>query len=385
MKSSLLLILLMVQLPGYRYEFPRDHFNHPGFQTEWWYYTGNLRAPDGRRFGFELTFFRSSETRPSGSALPMSPVWQPNQLYLAHLALSDINHAEFYHTERLNRAGPGLAGASLEQRRVWNGNWQVRWPSPGNSDQQLQAVCDRFTLLLNLHPAKPPVINGQNGISQKGPQPGAVSHYISFTRLSASGTLNWHGTKFNLDGLAWMDHEFFTQPSNPTLSGWDWFSIQLDNNQELMIYRLRQKSGEPDPYSSGTYVDAKGVAHFLKSSEFSLTPAANWRSALSGATYPLSWEISVPSLGLSLTETTTLKNQELIGKSLISPTYWEGAVTYSGIMQARPVHGLGYLEMTGYSAPLIIGPTQGSTPPPPTAHNAASQPEKQSQSSAAQR
>jgi predicted secreted hydrolase len=182
-----------------------------------------------------------------------------------------------------------------------------------------------------------------------------------------------------------MDHEFFTQPSNPTLSGWDWFSIQLDNNQELMIYRLRQKSGEPDPYSSGTYVDAKGVAHFLKSSEFSLTPAANWRSPLSGAAYPLSWQISVPSLGLSLTETTTLKNQELIGKTLISPTYWEGAVTYSGIMQARPVHGLGYLEMTGYSAPLIIGPTQGSTPPPPTAHNAASQPEKQSQSSAAQR
>ena len=393
MKSSLVMALLLLQqwqtaLPGYRYEFPRDHFNHPGYQTEWWYYTGNLRAPDGHRFGFELTFFRSGIHLPervgSVPAIFPAPVWQPDPLYLAHLALSDLDGHKFFHTERLNRAGPGLAGASLEQRRVWNGNWQVRWPSLNNSDQQLQAVCDRLTLLLNLRPVKPPVINGQNGISQKGLQPGEASHYISFTRLLADGTLDWHGTRLKVDGLAWMDHEFFTEPRNPALAGWDWFSIQLDNNQELMIYRLRQKSGEPDPFSSGTYVDAKGTPHFLKSSEFSLEPAANWRSSRSGATYPLAWKISVPSLGLNLSETTAMKDQELFSSNAFSPTYWEGAVAYSGTMQQHPVQGSGYLEMTGYLAPLIIGPKQDSTPPPHPARSAASQPGTQTRLSAGQ-
>ena len=179
-----------------------------------------------------------------------------------------------------------------------------------------------------------------------------------------------------------MDHEFFTEPPNPTVTGWDWFSIQLDNNEELMIYRLRQKSGEPDSYSSGTYIDSQGTAHFLKASEFSVQPGETWRSDSSGAAYPLAWKISVPSLGLSLAETTALKNQELSSNSALSPTYWEGAVTYSGTMQARPVHGVGYLEMTGYAAPLIIGPKQGSTPPQHPAHTAASQAATRTRSSA---
>jgi predicted secreted hydrolase len=342
-------------LPGYPYEFPRDHFNHPGYQTEWWYYTGNLHSPDGHRFGFELTFFRQAIHLTSRQAAASDAAWRPDQIYFAHLALSDIDGGEFYHTERLNRAGPGLAGASLQQQRYWNGNWQVRWTNLGTGDQQLQAVCDRFTLKLNLRPEKAPVINGLNGISQKGPLPGEASHYISFTRLNAAGLLEWKNARASVNGPAWMDHEFFTEPRDNTLIGWDWFAIQLNNNEELMLYRLRRSAGGPGAYSSGTYVDSHGKARFLSASEFSLLPDELWHSPHSNARYPISWHISVPCLGLELTERTALKNQELFGDSRISPSYWEGAVTYQGRMRSQPVTGLGYLEMTGYAKPVNLG------------------------------
>ncbi len=256
-------------LPGYVYQFPRDHFSHPNYRTEWWYYTGNLRATDGHRFGFELTFFREAVDLPPKMERSES-VWRPDQVYVAHLALSDIDGGEFYHTDRINRAGPGLAGAGFDQQRYWNGNWQSRWMSTVTGEQKLEAVCSRFTLNLDLKPLKPLVIHGQNGVSVKGPVPGEASHYLSFTRLAAAGELQWNGASFSLTGLAWMDHEFFTEQLDKSLAGWDWFSIQLDNGEELMLYRLRRKDGAPDPYSSGTFVDARGQAHFLAASEFSV-------------------------------------------------------------------------------------------------------------------
>lgn len=337
-------------LPGYHYEFPRDHFNHPNYQTEWWYYTGNLHAADGHRFGFELTFFREAIHLTREQIAESDATWRPGQIYFAHLALSDIEGQQFFHTERLNRAGPGLAGSSIEQQRYWNGNWEVRWLSLRTNEQQLRAVCDRFTLELNLQPEKPLVIHGKNQISQKGPLPGQASHYISFTRLHAAGELSgWNGRSYKLDGLAWIDHEFFTQVKDDTLAGWDWFAIQLDNNEEVMLYRLRTKSGEKDLFSSGTYVDARGNGHFLSASDFSLSPGEIWQSAASGARYPVVWNISIPCLQLELSEKTPLKNQELFAKNSVAPTYWEGAVVYDGRIHAKPVTGVGYLEMTGYA------------------------------------
>lgn len=337
-------------LPGYQYQFPRDHFNHPEFQTEWWYYTGNLRAPDGRRFGFELTFFREAIHLSKEQVAASDATWRPDQIYLAHLALSDIDGQQFFHTERLNRAGPGLAGSSLDQQRYWNGNWQVRWVSLSTGEQQLRAICSRFTLELDLTPEKLFVIHGRNGLSQKGPLPGQASHYISFTRLHAAGNLsNWNGRSYRLDGLAWMDHEFFTQVKDDSLAGWDWFAIQLNNNEELMLYRLRTKSGQNDPFSAGTYVDAQGRAHFLSAADFSILPDEIWHSDASGARYPIAWNISIPCLQLDLSERTPLKNQELFAKDSAAPTYWEGAVTYNGRIHSRPVTGMGYLEMTGYA------------------------------------
>lgn len=346
--TALLLSLWQLALPGYHYEFPRDHFNHPDYQTEWWYYTGNLHTADGRRFGFELTFFREGVDTKEHS----DNIWNPSQIYFAHLALSDIDRGKFYHTERLNRAGPGLAGIDLAQQLYWNGNWQVHWISLSRGQQQLQAVVDAFSLELNLNPEKPFVINGRNGVSQKGPQPGQASHYISYTRLGARGTLNYQGTTYALDGLAWMDHEFFTERLGEDLVGWDWFSIQLDDHEEVMMYRLRSKAGGANPYSSGTYVDSKGEGHFIR--DFFLEPGKLWRSPSTRAQYPLGWTIDVPGIELHLDEHTRLENQELASKNGFTPSYWEGAVEYSGTMHHNAIKGVGYLEMTGYDgrAPL---------------------------------
>ena len=359
MKNRLLATLLLgvamapaqtgqIAVPGYQYKFPRDYFDHPNFETEWWYYTGNLHAPDGHRYGFELTFFRRAVHLATPTAESEDATWKPDQLYLAHLALSDIDGGSFYHTERLNRAGPGLAGISLNQQRYWNGNWDVHWSSLTTGEQQLQAVCDRFTLTLNLKPQKPIVLHGQAGIVRKGPEPGQSSHYISFTRIAAQGRLERNASSTPLTGLAWMDHEFFTEPPRSGVTGWDWFAIQLDNAEELMLYRLRDAAGNETPYSSGTYVDARGKTRFLDVAQFSLQPGETWRSPDTGARYPIAWTIDVPSLDLHLSERTNLKNQELFTKGSISPVYWEGAVTYTGQMRGNAVNGVGYLEMTGY-------------------------------------
>jgi predicted secreted hydrolase len=330
--------------PGFHYEFPRDHFNHPEYQTEWWYYTGNLRAVDGHRFGFELTFFRSALPVASG-AMSTPAAWRTDHIYLAHLALSDLDGREFYHQERMNRAGPGLAGVNDVAERYWNGNWRVQW---SRNDQQLQAVTEEVSFSFHLHPETSPVIHGGNGVSVKGPQPGETSHYISFPLLTAAGKICFHQKTYEVNGAAWMDHEFFSEPPDNMLAGWDWFSIQLDNREELMLYRIRRKGGDAR-FSSGTYVDRGGVGHFLNSDELTLRPVRWWHK------YPVDWEIAIPRLGLTLKEHAALDEQELVSRTGTTLGYWEGAVTYSGAFKGKPVSGVGYLEMTGYAQQVWLG------------------------------
>ncbi len=341
-----------VALPGYRYEFPRDHFDHPEYQTEWWYYTGNVKSTDGRRFGFELTFFRQGVNRDAAKA----GAWDVRDLYLAHLALSDLDGEHFYHTERTNRAGPGIAGVSSNEGRIWNGNWQIQW----NGDEQtLRAVDSRFELRLSLRSEKPPVIQGQDGVSQKGAGAGHASHYISLTHLATSGAIALNGKTFQVAGLAWMDHEFFTHQLESDQIGWDWFSVQLVDNTELMLFRIRRKDGTIDPFSAATFVDAQGKSTHLRSTEFSLQPSgATWTSAITKATYPVHWKVAVPKLGLDLDVKTQLASQELTGGSsngTLTPSYWEGAVTYDGTRAGAKIQGVGYLEMTGYDRPFEMG------------------------------
>jgi len=373
-------------LPGYRYEFPRDHFNHPDFQTEWWYYTGNLHSPEGRRFGFELTFFRfgvGRDARPSDDAAP-SDVWNVQDVWMAHLALSDLDGGHFIHTERFNRAGAGIAGADLKTARVWNGNWQATWQldvkPPETVAQQLTAVADRFSFDLHLKSQKPPVIHGENGISQKAEGVGRASHYVSFTRLLTQGNLILDGRSFTVVGTTWMDHEFFTNQLAPDQTGWDWFSLQLDDGSEVMLYRLRRKDGSEDPYSSGTYVDAAGRSVHLSKREFSVAPGRLedgkgvergnvqsgkiqpgriqqgkiWTSPITGAHYPVEWVVQIPSIGLDVALSTRLPDQELSAKVHSAPVYWEGAVDIGGTSKNKPVKGVGYLEMTGYAGPIPL-------------------------------
>lgn len=336
--------------PGYRYSFPSDHFSHREFQTEWWYYTGNLRAPDGRRFGFELTFFRQGVNR---KALPPE-VWEVRDVWLAHLALSDIDAGHFLHSERLNRSGAGIAGADAGRARVWNGNWQAQWKldarAPGGmAAQQLQAVTEHFSLDLALRTAKPPVIHGVNGISQKAEGAGRASHYISYTRLETSGMIRIEAQRFQVEGESWMDHEFFTHQLTANQSGWDWFSLQFQDGSEVMLFQLRRKDGSPDAFSAGTYIDALGRATHLSAKDFSLVSGMLWTSPLSGGRYPIAWSIRIPLLGLEAALSTPLPQQELIGKTSSASTYWEGTIDVSGRRKGQPILGRGYLEMTGYA------------------------------------
>ncbi len=318
-------------LPGYRYQFPRDHFNHPDFQTEWWYYTGNLNSADGQRFGFELTFFRQAVGRdPAKTA-----TWDVKDLYLAHLALSALDSGKFYHTERPNRSGPGIAGVSEALGRIWNGNWQIQWEG---GSQKLQAIDERFQLRLILRSEKPPVIHGEDGVSRKA---------------EGSGSIELGGKKFEVTGTSWMDHEFFTHQLEPGQTGWDWLSLQLADHTELMLFHIRRGDGSLDPYSAGTYVDAQGKATHLLASDFALQPLGEkWTSPITRAVYPIRWKIAIPKLGMELEAKTPLESQEFTGETKLAPAYWEGAIQLIGQRNAQPLSGVGYLEMTGYDRPV---------------------------------
>ena len=329
-------------LPGYRFEFPRDHFNHPDFRTEWWYYTGNLRTAAGRRYGFELVFFREGQHRgPSENA----SAWRIDDLYLAHLALTDIDASRFRYFQRLNRAGPGVAGIRFDDGRIWNGNWEARWDKRSDA-QTLSALAAGIRFTLRLTPRTPPVINGENGVSQKAEGPGKASCYVSFPLLAVEGSLNGDA----VTGTAWMDHEWFTYQLDDTQQGWDWFSIQLGGGagssparRELMLFQLRRTDGSVDPYSAGTYIAPDGRATHLSHQDFRLDPEDYWISPRTHTRYPVAWRIAVPSLGLALECRTAVRDQELVSEDGAGPTYWEGAVAYSG-----SAAGVGYLEMTGY-------------------------------------
>ena len=329
-------------LPGYAFTFPRDYFNHEEYQTEWWYYTGNLRAKDGHRFGFELTFFRQGVSR-AASANP----WFVRDLWMAHLALSDIDGRRFHHEERINRSGPGLAGVDEEKGLVWNGNWRAQI---SEQREQLWGVAPDFDFALQLIPKKQPVPQGQNGVSQKAAGKGHASHYFSLTRLITSGHLEADGKSYEVEGASWMDHEFFTGSMSAEESGWDWISAQFEDGTELMLYRLRHRDGSVDPYSSGSFVDAQGKVEFLTIHDFALTPGSqSWTSPTTKAVYPQQWHISIPRLQLEADITTPLADQELTSR--FGPSYWEGAVDLRGMRAGAEIRGSGYLEMTGYANP----------------------------------
>lgn len=330
-------------LPGYHFQFPRDHAAHPEYQTEWWYYTGHLNSGT-RRFGFELTFFQvgiDPSLKSSRSA------WALHTVYFAHFTITDENGQRFRFTEEVSRPAVGMAGSDPKQYHVWIHDWfaQLR---PDGKTHHLKASHPDFALELDLVPGKSPVIHGRDGVSQKAAGAGRASHYYSLTRLETRGTLRINGEKLPVTGLSWMDHEFGSNQLGPNQAGWDWYSIQLEDRRELMLYVMRLKDGGIEPLSSGTLVNPDGTWKHLPLSAYQIRTTARWKSPRSGGDYPAGWEVTVPSERVNLRLTPTVPDQELMtGK--IGVTYWEGSVRVEGSVAGHPTRGAGYVELTGYA------------------------------------
>ncbi|HWU39799.1 MAG TPA: lipocalin-like domain-containing protein [Candidatus Acidoferrum sp.] len=332
-------------LPGYTFSFPRDHFSHDEYRTEWWYYTGHLRTKAGDEYGYQVTFFRSGVPEVMGNPSR----WAAKNLYLAHFAVSDIRQKAFTYFERINRAALGQAGASEKEFRVWIGDWEV---SGDGTTQRLRAKEEGFAVDLKLVSQKAPVIHGKNGISQKGEGRGRASHYYSLTRLATEGTLTVRDESVPVSGMSWMDHEFGSTELNPDQVGWDWFSLQLDDGTELMLYVIRNAEGRPDTYSAGTYVEAGGRTVGLTQADFGVQVLDRWRSPRGKGLYPMKWRLKVSSIGLEVTVTPAFSNQELDTAKSTRVVYWEGAVLAEGVARDRRLTGRGYVEMTGYAEPF---------------------------------
>lgn len=330
---------------GYRYAFPRDHASHPDYRIEWWYYTGNLETAQGRRFGFQVTFFRVGI-----DPAPANPSrWAVRDLFMTHLAVSDPAGGRYRHAERLNRAGPGLAGADSAAYHVWNDDWRASLDERGR--HVIQASTPGAGVNLVLAEGKPAAINGVNGISQKGAQAGNASHYYSLTRMPTRGTIAIDGETFDVTGFSWMDHEFGTSFLEPEQQGWDWLSIQLRDGRDLMLYQLRRSDGSRDPRSSGTLVERDGRTRHLAAGDFTLRASGPAFRAPSGATYPIGWSVQIPGAGLAFEVTTPLEKQELSTEGS-GVSYWEGIIDIAGTSRGEPVTGRGYLEMTGYAGSM---------------------------------
>jgi predicted secreted hydrolase len=345
-------------LPGYRFSFPRDHGSHPQYGTEWWYYTGHLKSKDGRRFGYQLTWFRTALT----PRIQRKSNWAVRDVFFAHFALTDEAGRQFFFTDRIGRGRLELAGASSGPKmpRVFIGDWNLQFGGKTGESQSFRAVGQSdaagtkgqgFALDLKQTSIKPLAIQGKNGVSQKATGLGRASHYYSFTRLRTIGTLTLGNEKLSVEGESWFDHEFGSNQLDKNQVGWDWFSLQLIDGRELMLYRLRLRSGGVEPLSSGTLVEKDGRTRHLKLANFRLTPLENWKSAETGASYPVRWRVEVPRLKLNLEVAAIIPDQELRPRrSGTNLSYWEGSVNAVGSAAGRPVKGNGYLEMTGYAS-----------------------------------
>jgi predicted secreted hydrolase len=344
-------------LPGRIYTFPQDHFSHPEFKTEWWYYSGHLMAQDKKSFGYQLTFFRTGLTRETKN---QKSKWSIQDLYFAHLAITDESKKKFKYLEKISRGSLGEAGASPYKSgeksfRIWIEDWSIEGKGPSMQYYSLKAGDKNFGIELMLTPEKNPVIHGQNGISQKAEGEGYASHYYSIPRLKTEGKIFLQNKEVSVQGISWMDHEFGSTQLREYQVGWDWFSIQLDNGMELMLYQIRQKDGNIDPFSSGTIVFPNGIYQHLPKKEFQIEVLDKWKSKKSGAIYPSKWNIKVPGHQLEVILSPTVQDQELITKGSTRVTYWEGSVKVEGKYQGNPIKGMGYAELTGYAEPFSKG------------------------------
>jgi predicted secreted hydrolase len=344
------LFLLMLSMPAFGaddfkqailprdWSFPKDHGRHDGFKLEWWYFTGNLHDSSGRKFGYQLTFFRSafnpnSATRPSA--------WGMTDVYFAHAAVSDIGNKTFLFKDLLERSRPGLAFSSDQTMDVALLDWSCKLT---DGKIKLAAAEKNFAIDLQCGDGHGPVLEGPGGVNTKGHHPGQASYYYSMTRLKTTGSLTVHGKQFQVDGLSWMDHEFSSDAMAKNQVGWDWMGLQMNDGADLMIYRMRDANGSSD-YLSGTRIAADGQPRYLSSGDIKLSGDQPWESPTSHGKYPQRWTVSIVGQP-AITVTSEMPGQELITTTSTKVTYFEGAAIATD--EAGKTLGEGYLEMTGY-------------------------------------
>lgn len=326
------------------FKFPEDHGPHPGFRTEWWYFTGNLTSTDNKKFGYQFTIFRTSLSSNNNSGISE---WSSNQIYMAHFTVTDISNDKFYFDERFSRDGNELAGAKTIPFKVWLEDWQIIESESRTVFDlpviKVKAKTDKAEINLILESAKPVVLQGEEGLSRKGSQPGNASYYYSYTNLKTNGKIIIEGKEFTVSGNSWMDREWSTSALSEDQKGWDWFALQLDDSTEIMYYQMRKKDGSPDIYSKGVIVNKKGETEQIKKEDVDLVINDNWTSA-SGESYPAGWNLKIPSKNIDLIITPAVSDQLLN----VSIKYWEGSVKIEGTKNNSKLTGRGYAELTGY-------------------------------------
>lgn len=320
--------------------FPQDHADHPDYRHEWWYATGNLSDEQGRRYGYQFTLFRF--------ALPVvmtenASRWRSRQIYMGHFAVTDIAARRFTAFQRFSRAAVGLAGATTEPLRIWLEDWALSGVE-GVGAWRIQAREQDVGIDLQLTPLKPPVLQGDKGLSQKGPEPGNASYYYSQTRLQTTGQISLAGRELSVEGLSWLDREWGTSALGRDVEGWDWFALQLEDGRDLMLYHLRRTDGTPDPHSAGVLVDPHGVATPLTLDGVTLSVTDRWISPESGVRYPSGWRLRLADQRLDLVIKPLVAGQEWNQ----AVRYWEGAVSVQGESPQGSIRGTGYVELTGY-------------------------------------
>ncbi|MGB5288364.1 MAG: lipocalin-like domain-containing protein [Ignavibacteriaceae bacterium] len=327
-----------------KFVFPDDHGPHSDFRTEWWYLTGNLTTDNNRKFGYQFTIFRTalSKEKPERKT-----DWNSNQIYMAHFAVTDIDGNKFYFDEKFSREGNGLAGAQANPFKVWLEDWQIiQLEDKAVFDLpriNVIAKTENVTINFVIEAVKPIVLQGDEGLSQKGKQQGNASYYYSYTRLKTDGKIILDGKEFSVNGFSWMDREWSTSALSEDQAGWDWFALQLNDNDEIMYYQMRKNNGTPDVFSKGVYVNKDGTSQLLKKDDVILNVNDYWKSP-TGEKYPSGWRLQIPEKEIDLNIIPAIKNQLMD----VAVRYWEGSVKIEGTKSGSRISGKGYVELTGY-------------------------------------
>lgn len=330
-------------LPAQALAFPRDRGSHPDFRTEWWYITGECTAgATARRFGFQLTFFRSRIEETQG----MRSSFAAKQLLFAHAAMTDVDGKKLWHDQRIARSGFGVAEASEQDMDIKLRDWSLHASGKRYAAELPSAD---FGLQLQFAETQPVLLQGRNGLSRKGPEAKQASYYYSQPQLSATGALRLKDNSFTVTGKAWLDHEWSQELLHSSAVGWDWVGMNLDDGSALTAFRLRDKDGNK-VWAGGSLRSAAGGLRIFGPDEAGFQAVRSWTSPLTGTAYPVEWRIGTP--GASYTVRAVIDPQELDSRNSTGSVYWEGLSELLD-SQGRRI-GMGYLEMTGYEKPLRL-------------------------------